>query len=185
MHILKKETHMNKTDFPEGVMEKEPEVHASVFIAPGAHVVGNVEIGEGSSVWYNAVLRGDINKITVGKRSNIQDGSVLHLENDRDCRIGNDVTIGHKAIIHGCTIEDGCLVGMGAIVLNGVVLKKGSVIGAGAVVKENTIVESGTLWVGVPAKQVKSGLNEAYDTNVKWAEKYAQLAQVHKQKLRK
>jgi len=176
---------MNKTDFPQGVMEKDPQCHESVFIAPGAQVMGDVEIGEGSSVWYNAVLRGDINKITVGKRSNIQDGSVLHLENDRDCRLGDDVTIGHKAIIHGCTIEDGCLIGMGAIILNGAVLKKGCVIGAGAVVKENTVVESGSLWVGIPAKQVKAGLNEAYDTNVKWAAKYAQLANAHKQKLSK
>jgi carbonic anhydrase/acetyltransferase-like protein (isoleucine patch superfamily) len=176
---------MNKTDFPEGVMETKPTLHESVFIAPGAQVMGNVEIGEGSSVWYNAVLRGDINKITIGERTNIQDGSVLHLENDRDCRVGSDVTIGHKALIHGCTIEDGCLIGMGAIILNGAVLKKGCVIGAGAVVKENTIVESGTLWVGVPAKQVKSGLDDAYDTNVKWAKKYSQLAQVHKKKLSK
>ena len=144
--------------------------------------MGNVILKEDASIWYNAVARGDINTVEIGERTNVQDGCVLHVENDRACIIGNDVTIGHKAIIHGCTIEDGCLIGMGAIILNGAILKKGCIIGAGAVVKENTTVESGTLWVGVPAKEVKSGLDSAYDTNVQWAKKYTKLAAVHKSK---
>lgn len=172
---------MQKTDFPEKTMTIQPKIHSSVFIAPGAQVMGEVEISEGASIWYNAVVRGDINKITIGRYTNIQDGCVLHVENDRDCQIGNYVTIGHKAILHGCTIEDGCLIGMGAIILNGALLKKGCVIGAGAVVRENEVVESGTLWVGVPAKKIKENLDDAYVTNIKWAEKYGKLAIVHKQ----
>ena len=170
---------MNKTDFPDDVLQDFPEIEDSVFISPGSIVIGHVILAEDVSVWYNAVLRADINTIAVGSRSNIQDGSVLHLENDRACIIGADVTIGHKAIIHGCTIEDGCLIGMGAIILNGAVLKKGCVIGAGAVVKENTIVEPGALYVGVPARKIKI-VNGAYDQNVLWAKKYVQLARRHR-----
>jgi gamma-carbonic anhydrase len=169
---------MNKTDFPEGVLDKTPHIPESVFIAPGAHVMGDVTCGEHASIWYNAVVRGDINTIKIGEKTNIQDGCVLHLENDRACTVGNYVTVGHKAILHGCTIEDACLIGMGAIILNGAFLEKGSVIGAGAVVKENTRVKSGELWVGIPAKCVKTGLNVIED-NIKWAEKYVKLAKVH------
>jgi carbonic anhydrase/acetyltransferase-like protein (isoleucine patch superfamily) len=171
---------MQKTDFPEITLKIKPRIHPSVFIAQGAQVMGDVEIGEHASIWYNAVIRGDINSIKIGARSNIQDGCVLHVENDRNCVVGQSVTVGHKAILHGCTIEDGCLIGMGAIILNGAYLKKGCVIGAGAVVKENEVVESGSLWVGIPAKQVKDNLVKAYDTNLLWAEKYVQLAQSHK-----
>jgi len=171
---------MQKTDFPESTLKIKPMIHESVFIASGAQVMGDVQIGKGSSVWYNAVIRGDINSIQIGELSNIQDGCVLHVENDRACVVGNHVTVGHKAILHGCTIEDYCLIGMGAIILNGAVLKKGCIIGAGAVVRENEIVESGTLWVGVPAKQVKSGLENVVETNKRWAEKYAKLAEVHR-----
>lgn len=171
---------MQKTDFPESTMKQTPSIHKTAFIAEGAKVMGDARIGENASIWYNAVIRADIQTISIGRMSNIQDGCVLHVENDRACIVGNYVTVGHNAILHGCTIEDGCLIGMGAIILNGAVLKKGCVIGAGAIVRENEVVESGTLWVGVPAKQVKDNLHSAYETNIKWAEKYAKLADVHK-----
>ena len=170
---------MSKTFLPEDTLKIAPNIHSTAYISPGAYVIGNVTLMENASVWYTAVLRGDINKIVVGKRSNIQDGSVIHLENERPCIIGNDVTVGHRAILHGCEIEDGCLIGMGAIILNGALIKKGAVIAAGAVVKENMIVEASTLVGGVPAKYLKDLPASTYDTNVLWAAKYVGLSTLH------
>ena len=133
-----------------------------------------------SSVWYNTVVRADINQIIVGERSNIQDNSVLHLENDQGVIIGNDVTIGHKAIIHGCTIDDGALIGMGSIIMNGAKIGRGAVVGAGAVVTENMTVPDLGLVVGLPGKLIKTLPNDTYEKNVKWAKKYVQLATIHK-----
>jgi carbonic anhydrase/acetyltransferase-like protein (isoleucine patch superfamily) len=172
---------MNKTTYPNHVMTKTPNSDPSSWIAPGAHVMGAVTLKAESSIWYTSVLRGDINQIRVGERSNIQDGSILHVENDRACLIGNDVTVGHRAILHGCTIEDGVLIGMGAIVLNGALIRKGAVIGAGAVITENTVVGENELWVGVPAKCIK-GLEKSYETNIKWAAKYVKLKNDHKKR---
>ncbi|RMG41244.1 MAG: gamma carbonic anhydrase family protein, partial [Methanobacteriota archaeon] len=111
---------MRKTDLPSRTLTVGPQIHPTAFIAPGAQVVGDVRMAANSSIWYNSVARGDINYISIGERTNIQDGCVIHLENDLPCIIGNDVTVGHGAILHGCEIEDGCLIGMGAIVLSGV-----------------------------------------------------------------
>ena len=133
-----------------------------------------------SSVWYNTVVRADINQIIVGERSNIQDNSVLHLENDQGVIIGNDVTIGHKAIIHGCTIDDGALIGMGSIIMNGAKIGRGAVVGAGAVVTENMSVPDLGLVVGLPGKVIKTLPDDTYEKNVKWAKKYVQLAAIHK-----
>ena len=171
---------MDKTAMPENFFYGEPEIDPTAFVAFGAVVTGSVTLGAYSSIWYNAVLRGDINQISVGDHSNIQDGSVLHVENDRACVVGSHVTVGHRAILHGCTIEDGALIGMGAIILNGAVIKRGAMIAAGAVVKENTIVEAYSLYAGVPAKFVKTLGITNYDTNIKWANKYTQLAQIHR-----
>lgn len=173
---------IHKTEMPENVLSQTPIIHPSVFIADGAKVMGDVHIGKNASIWYNAVLRGDINAIHIGERSNVQDGSIIHVENDRQCYVGNDVTVGHKAILHGCTIEDGCLIGMGAIILNGAILKKGCVVGAGAIVTENTIVGSNERWVGIPARCIKSDMKEQYVTNIKWAKKYTELAIIHARK---
>lgn len=172
---------MSKTHLPTCTLTVKETIDSSVFVAPGAQIVGDVTLMQEASVWYNAVLRGDINKIVVGKRSNIQDGCVLHLENDRPCIIGDDVTVGHKAILHGCTIESGCLIGMGAIVLNGAVIKKGSVVAAGAVVKENMVVEPFSLVAGIPAKFVKELPPSTYDTHLLWAAKYVGLSHLHAQ----
>ena len=171
---------MEKSDIRDNVTIKTPQIHKSAFIADGARVIGDVILKAESSIWYNTVARADINQIVIGERSNIQDNSVIHLENDQGVLVGNDVTVGHNAIIHGCTIGDGALIGMGAIIMNGVSIGKGAVVGAGAVVKENMIVNDYELVVGVPAKVVKTLSSSTYDDNVKWAKKYVQLANIHK-----
>ena len=171
---------MEKSDIRDNVTIKTPQIHESAFIADGARVIGDVILKAESSIWYNTVARADINQIVIGERSNVQDNSVIHLENDQGVLVGNDVTIGHNAIIHGCTIGDGALIGMGAIIMNGVSIGKGAVVGAGAVVKENMIVNDYELVVGVPAKVVKTLSSSTYDDNVKWAKKYVQLANIHK-----
>ena len=174
---------IEKTDLPADVLKCDPTVHPTAFIAKGAIVVGDVRLSAHASVWYQAVLRGDINYISIGERTNIQDGCILHLENNRSCIVGADVTVGHRAILHGCTIEDGCLIGMGAIVLNGAVVKRGSVVGAGAVVTENTVIDEYSLAIGVPAKVIRKLDSTIFDTHVRWAAKYVNLAKIHKQKL--
>jgi gamma-carbonic anhydrase len=127
------------------------------FLAETAVVIGDVVMGEKCSVWYNAVVRGDVNSILIGDRVNIQDGAVLHCTYERAAlTIGSDVSIGHNAIVHGCTVHDKVLIGMGAIVMDHAVIGEGSVIAAGAVVLQNTIVEPGSLMAGVPAKRIRS-----------------------------
>ena len=125
--------------------------------------------------------RADINSIVIGERSNIQDNSVIHLENDQGVIVGNDVTVGHNVILHGCKVGDGVLVGMGAVIMNGVDIGKGSVIAAGAVIKQNMVIPKYSLVVGVPGKIVKEHSIEVYAQNVKWAEKYVKLANIHRQ----
>ncbi|RAP30300.1 gamma carbonic anhydrase family protein [Candidatus Marinamargulisbacteria bacterium SCGC AG-343-D04] len=175
---------MEKTDLPEPSIKRYHSFDPSVFIAPQTTVVGEVAIGKESSIWYGSVLRGDINSIRIGERSNIQDLTLIHLENDIPCSIGNDVTVGHRAILHACTIEDGALIGMGAIILNGAVIKRGAVIGAGAVVKEHTVVEANTLWAGIPAVKKKTFTHDSYEHNKKWAAKYVELAKRHAEEYR-
>jgi carbonic anhydrase/acetyltransferase-like protein (isoleucine patch superfamily) len=130
-----------------------PRIAASAWLAPGAAVVGDVEIGPDSSVWYGATLRGDVNAIRVGARSNLQDQCVVHVTRDRfGCDIGDEVTVGHRAVVHGCTIGDGALVGIGAIVLDGARVGEGSLVAAGALVAPGFAVPDGALVVGVPAR---------------------------------
>lgn len=136
-----------------------PQIHATAFVHELAFISGKTRVGSDSSIWPMAVLRGDVNTITIGKRSNIQDGAVLHTSHDSDysrpggapLSIGDDVTIGHNAILHGCTIGDRCLIGMGAIVLDGAIIENDSIIGAGALVPPGKVLASGHLWVGSPA----------------------------------
>lgn len=130
-----------------------PQVDRSAFIAPGAVVVGSVTIGEASSVWFQAVVRGDIAPIAIGDRTSVQDGTVVHVNEDAPVRIGNDVTIGHGALIHGTTIGDRVLVGMGAIVLSYSTIGANAVIAAGALIRERVHVAEGAVMVGLPAKQ--------------------------------
>ncbi|MEA3242229.1 MAG: gamma carbonic anhydrase family protein [Pseudomonadota bacterium] len=140
----------------------QPDIHASVYIDEQALVVGEVSIGEDSSVWPMSVVRGDVNSIEIGERTNIQDGSVLHVTHDSEYAeggmplvIGSDVTVGHKVILHACQVEDGCLIGMGATVLDGALIRAGSMIGAGALVPPGKVLESGYLYLGSPVKQVR------------------------------
>ena len=137
---------------PAGFVD-DLDLHETAFIAPGATVVGRVSLGARSSVWYQAVLRGDVEPIVVGCETNIQDGSVLHGAPGMPTRIGDRVTIGHRCVVHACTVGDDVLIGMGAIVLDGCILEDGAVIAAGAVVREGTRVPAGTLWAGVPAQE--------------------------------
>ena len=173
----------SKTDLPDHVSLESGSVHVASFIAPSATVVGQVDLAEHASVWYQSVLRADINRISIGKRSNIQDGCVLHLENDLPCVVGEDVTVGHRAILHACRVEDAALIGMGAIVLNGAVIGSGAVVAAGAVIKEYTVVPENTLWAGVPARQVKTLDAAIQDQHRRWAAKYVQLAALHRKEI--
>lgn len=142
------------------------------YIASGAVVTGDVELGENVSVWHNAVLRGDSGKITVGDGSNIQDGCILHEETT----VGKCCTVGHGAILHGCTIGDGCLIGMGAIVLTGAVLAEGCLVGAGALVTGKTVAPAGSVLLGSPAKIVKTLTPEQMQQQYQDAAHYVELA---------
>jgi carbonic anhydrase/acetyltransferase-like protein (isoleucine patch superfamily) len=133
-----------------------PRIHPSAFIAEGAHIIGNVEIAKDASIWFNSILRGDINSIYIGERSNIQDGSIFHVTSELPVYIGNDVTVGHGAIVHGCRVEDGSLIGMGAVVLDRAHIGKQALVAAGAVVREGFVVPDGMLAGGVPAKVLRA-----------------------------
>ena len=151
---------------------KTPKLGRGVYLARTAVVLGDVTLGAHSSVWYGAVLRGDINRIVVGHHSNVQDNAVLHLADDFGCILGNWVTIGHSAVVHACTIGDETLVGMGAVILDGAVIGKQSVIGAKALVTQGMKVPPGSLVVGAPAKVVRQ-LTKKERAKLKWwAQKY-------------
>ncbi len=129
-----------------------PRVHPAAFVAPTAAVIGDVEIGEGANIWFHCVIRGDVNHVRIGARTNIQDGSILHVNRaTHPCIIGDDVTVGHMAIIHACTLHNRAFVGMGAIVLDGAVIEENGMLAAGAVLTPNKVVKAGELWAGAPA----------------------------------
>jgi gamma-carbonic anhydrase len=157
-----------------------PQVAEDVLIAPGAHVIGKVSIGAGSSIWFNCVLRGDVGRITVGERTNIQDGTIVHVTGGRfDTHIGDDVLIGHACIIHGCRLENHAFVGMGAIVLDGAVVEADAMLAAGALLTPGKVVKSGELWAGRPAKFLRSLTAAEIAGNRAGAAGYARLAQVY------
>ena len=134
-----------------------PIMGENCFLAPNATIVGDVEMGNDCSVWFNAVIRGDVNSIRMGNKVNVQDGAVIHCTYQKTkTLIGNNVSIGHNAIVHGCSVADNVLIGMGAIVMDNVQIGSNTIIAAGAVVLENTIVEAGCIYAGVPAKKVKT-----------------------------
>ena len=151
---------------------KSPKLGKGAFIAKTATVIGDVTLGANSSVWFSAVLRGDINRVVVGHHSNIQDNSVLHVADDFPCIVGNWVTVGHGAIVHACKVGDEVLVGMGAVILDGAVIGKQSLIGARALVTQGTKIPPGSLVLGAPAKVVRA-LTKKERAGLKWwAEKY-------------
>lgn len=133
----------------------QPSIDPTAFVAPTAAVMGDVTIGPDSSVWYGAVVRGDMAPIRIGARTNLQDGTIVHVDEDVPCTIGSRVGVGHRVILHGCTVEDECLIGMGSILLNRVVVGTGSVIGAGSVLPEGMRVPPGSLVLGVPGRVVR------------------------------
>ncbi|OON68981.1 gamma carbonic anhydrase family protein [Hymenobacter sp. CRA2] len=138
------------------VQGKHPEIGPNCFVADNATIVGDVVLGADCTVWFNAVVRGDVNSIRVGEKTNIQDGAVIHCTYQRAATtIGARVSIGHKAIVHGCTVEDDVLIGMGAIVMDNAVIGRGCIVAAGAIVLENTQCEPGYLYAGVPARKIK------------------------------
>ena len=140
-----------------------PQIHATAFVAPTAAVMGDVTLEEHASVWYHSVLRGDMAPIVVGAHSNIQDGTIVHVDEGVPCTIGRRVGVGHRVILHGCTVEDDCLIGMGSVLLNNVRIGTGSVVAAGAVVPEGMAVPPGSLVMGVPGRivrQVEPALRE-------------------------
>ena len=138
------------------VRGKYPKIEDDCYIAENATIIGEVSIGKQCSIWFNAVIRGDVHYIKIGNKVNIQDGAVIHATYQKSpTTIGNNVSIGHNAIVHGCTIKDNVLIGMGSIVMDDCIVESHSIIAAGAVVTKNTVVESGSIYAGVPAKKVK------------------------------
>ena len=162
-----------------------PEVATSAWVAPGAYVIGDVHLGEESSVWYGAVLRGDTEPIRVGARTNIQDGCVLHADPGYPATVGDDCVVGHNAIVHGCEIESGCLVGMGATILNGAKVGEGSIVAAGAVVPEGKEFPPRSLIVGIPAKHVKDLSEEQTADIARGVREYVERAASHRASLQR
>ncbi len=156
-----------------------PRVASGVFLAPGSVVIGDVEIGEESSIWFNAVIRGDVAPIRIGRRSNVQDGSVLHVDRGTPCIVGDEVTIGHSAIVHGTTVEDGVTVGMGAVVLSRSCVGMEAIVAAGALVPEDAIVTSGALVMGVPAREKRLLSDEERAASRENARRYIRNAAKH------
>ena len=158
-----------------------PKIHASAFIAPSASIIGDVEIGEGSNIWYNCVLRGDVNDIKIGARTNIQDGTVIHVTTDfSGTFVGDDVTVGHSVILHACRIENHGFVGMGSIVMDGAVVESFAMLAAGSLLSPGKRVPTGQLWAGRPAKFMRD-LTEEDLAYIKWsAPHYVVLGHEHK-----
>jgi len=165
-------------------LDANPSIHETAFIAPGAVLVGDVTLEEEASVWFNAVLRADINRIRIGPRSNVQDGAVIHLADEFPTLIGEYVTCGHRAILHACTVDNEVLVGMGATLLDGVEVGARSIIGAHALVTMHTIIPPGSLVLGAPAKVVRR-LDEEEQLSIKsWAARYVELSREYLQRER-
>lgn len=154
-----------------------PTLGQGVFVAPGATVIGDTVIGADTSVWFNCVIRGDVHEIRIGERTNIQDGTIVHVTGGKlGTYIGSDITIGHGAILHACTLEDACFIGMGAVVLDGVVVEKGAMVAAGAVVTPGKRVKAGELWAGNPARMLRRLSDEEIAFFPVSAAKYVELA---------
>jgi carbonic anhydrase/acetyltransferase-like protein (isoleucine patch superfamily) len=163
--------------------EVSPTVADDVFVAPGAHIIGNVELKQGASVWFNSVLRGDMDKLTIGENTNIQDGSVLHTDAGIPLNIGKGVTVGHKVMLHGCSIDDYSLIGINAVVLNGAKIGRFCIIGANALITENMEVPDYSVVMGSPGKVVKT-LDESVEPKLKGsAAHYVENAKRYKKTL--
>lgn len=158
-----------------------PEIPSSAYVAPGAFLMGAVTLGEEASVWYQSVLRADIERIEIGPGSNIQDGTVIHLASDLGTSVGSYVTVGHKALLHACRVDDEVLIGMGAIVMDGAEIGARSIVAAGSLVPKGVVVPPGSLVMGTPAKVVRSLPLDEQKGIRHWAEKYIQVAKEHRE----
>jgi gamma-carbonic anhydrase len=166
---------------------KSPRIHSSAFIAPGCRIIGDVEIGPDASVWYNCVIRGDANRIVIGARTNIQDGTVVHCDSPKPKRpegfptiIGDDVLIGHMAMIHGCTLEDRAFVGLGAIVMDGAVIESDGMLAAGAMLTSGKVIDRRQMWMGRPAAFARDLTDEALADLQMGVKGYVINARMHK-----
>ncbi|WP_440875354.1 gamma carbonic anhydrase family protein [Thalassotalea sp. PLHSN55] len=162
----------------------KPNLAENCFIAPNATLIGNIEIAENVSIWFNVVIRADMDKVTVGKDTNIQDGSILHVDQGFPLSLGEGVTVGHKAMLHGCTVGDNSLIGMNAVILNGAQIGKNCLIGANALVTENMVVPDGHLVLGSPAKIVKTLDDKAFAMFKQSAEHYVDNGQHYNKTLK-
>jgi len=160
--------------------EDSPKIASSAWLASNADVIGRVEIGADSSVWYQSVLRGDVNFIRIGERTNIQDLTMIHNSSDVPCIVGNDVTVGHSVVLHGCEIQDGCLVGMGSTVMDHAVLEAGCFLAAGSLVPEHKVLRGGYLYAGSPAKERRPLTDKEKAFLLQSAKHYVALAQTHR-----
>ncbi len=164
--------------------DKFPKIDQSVFIASGSKIIGDVEIEENSSVWYNTVIRGDVHYIKIGKMTNIQDMSMLHVTNGKyPLVIGNKITIGHSVTLHGCTLKDLCLIGMGAVILDGAVIEENTIVAAGSVIKPGFVVPTGKLVGGVPGKIIRNLTKEEIDDIEAGAMRYIEYTRITKNSL--
>lgn len=160
--------------------ELQPRIHPRAWLAPTSVVVGDVEIGADSSIWYGAVVRGDVESIRIGQRSNLQEGSIVHVTAGRfPARIGDDVTVGHRSVVHGCVVEDGALIGIGAIVLDGAHVGAGALVGAGAVVTPGSKIEARGLAIGTPARVVRTLTDEEFALQLARTRRYVETARIH------
>lgn len=157
-------------------LQTGPRVHATAFVVPNATVIGDVSLAEESSVWYGAVLRGDINRVIIGPRSNIQDGAIVHLADNFAAIVGELVTVGHRAIVHACTVESEVLIGMGAIILDGAEIGARSIVGAGTLVTSGAKIPPGSLVLGSPGKIVRQLSLDEQSSIAFWARKYVENA---------
>jgi len=160
---------------------KHPQIPSSCYISESVDILGDVVLGEEVNVWFGSVIRGDMNYIRIGRRTNIQDNCTIHVTTDTaPTVIGEEVTVGHNAIIHGCTVEDRCLIGMGAIILDNAVIGEGSIIGAGALIPPGHVVSPRSLYVGVPAKRIREVTQAEYDDIVERAQHYIDFAGMYR-----
>lgn len=155
---------------------RKPKIHPESFTAPGAQIIGDVELKKDAGVWHNAVIRGDMARITIGRASNVQDNCTLHCDLNKPLTIGENVTVGHNAILHSCTVGDGSIVGMGAIVLNDAVIGKSCMIAAGAVVTPRTVIPDGSMVMGSPAKIKRELTQEEKENMLENAAEYVRLS---------
>ncbi len=159
---------------------KQPQIHDSCFIAPNATLIGDVQCGINSSVWFQAVIRADVNQVIIGECVNIQDACVLHVDEDADIYIGDYVTVGHGCILHGCHIDNNVLVGMGATIMNHVRIGQNSIVGAGALITEGTVIPENSLVMGMPGKVKRNVTDNERDMIISSAKRYASVAESYR-----